>query len=133
MLITYVAGCPECWSIFLFLFLELCDNKTTYIGCIFISLYADLGVLLAVGNYREGPSTSLLILVDTDHMDIGLLSYKFTKTQVLLHTWLPKKPQILSLVGTHQYAMKLSDQAEPMQHGCSQQYPDFVTCTLSLD
>jgi len=79
----------------------------------FTCICADLGVPLAADKL-EGPSTSLcflVIILDTEHMEIRLPADKLVRIKQLLISWLPRKKvrkrQILSLVGTLHHATKV--------------------------
>ena len=70
----------------------VCQNNVN----VFLSLCAELGVPLATDKL-EGPSTSLsflVIILDTNRMEIRLPPNKLFRMQELLTTWLPReKPE----------------------------------------
>jgi len=75
----------------------------------FTSICAYLGVPLEA-NKLEGLSMSLCflgIILDIEHMEIRLRANKLARIKQLLISWLPRKRQILSLVGTLHHATKL--------------------------
>ena len=88
---------------------SVCQNNVNT----FLSLRAELEVSLTTDKL-EGSSTTLSflgIILDTHQMEIRLPSNKLIRIQELLTTWFlrrkARKREILSLVGTLQYATKV--------------------------